>query len=200
MFARVRALIGRLFFAVLRVRVVDSEPGRHRPMVIAAPHTSLFDGLLLIGMVWVTGYNAKAMIEQRFFKGPFDRLFRAMGGVPINRTSPIGVVEAFTAYLDDPTVTVVMAPEGTRSKRDYWKTGFYRIARSADVPVTLAYVDMNTRTVGLGPTIELTGNVAADMDRIRAFYAGKRGWKAGNETEPRLRCEPTDDASLVRRR
>lgn len=199
MFARVRAAIGHALFAVLRLRVVDAEPGRQRPFVIAAPHTSLLDGVMLTGLVWITGYKAKAMIEKRFFKGPFDRIFRAWGGVPIDRAAPMGVVEEFTRFLDDPAVTVIIAPEGTRSRRECWKSGFYRIARAANVPVTLGYIDMNTRTVGLGPTFDLTGDVQADMDRIRAFYRGKVGWKPGNETPPRLRHEPNDERELQRR-
>ena len=81
-----------------------------------------------------------------------------------------------------------MTPEGTRSG-DGWKSGFYRIARATGLPVTLGYVDRTTMTTGLGPTIELTGDIPADMDVIRAFYADKAGFKPARRTEPRLREE-----------
>lgn len=81
-----------------------------------------------------------------------------------------------------------MTPEGTRSG-DGWRSGFYRIAMAADLPVTLGYVDVTTRTTGLGPTIRLTGDVAGDMDRIRAFYADKAGVHPHKRTEPRLASE-----------
>ena len=86
---------------------------------------------------------------------------------------------------------LVVTPEGTRGRASYWKSGFYRIARDTALPVTLGYVDRRTLTTGLGPTIHLTGDVAADMDRIRAFYADKSGLRPEKRTEPRLREEPT---------
>ncbi len=196
MLARVRRLVGRLILAALRMRLIDENPGARRPLVIAAPHTSYADAVMLVGMVWSTGYNVRAMVEKRFFVGPFDRFFRSIGGIPIDRKNPTGVIEEFTALLGDPSVMLVIAPEGTRSKREYWKSGFYRIARGAGVSVTLGYIDMRSRVCGLGPSIELTGDVAADMEVIRAFYAGKTGWKRGQETPPRLSSEPRDDREL----
>ena len=198
--ARARALAGRLILAGFRLRAVDEGPGAHRPLVIVAPHTSYVDAVLLLALAWSTGYNVRAMVEQRFFTGPFDRLFRSLGAIPVDRAHPIGVVEQFTALLDDPSVMLVIAPEGTRSRREAWKTGFYRIARAAGVPVTLGYLDMSRREAGLGPTIELTGDVAADMDVIRSFYAGKTGWKPALASQVRFHREPHDDRELGSRR
>ena len=80
-------------------------------------------------------------------------------------------------------------PDGTRKGHTHWKSGFYRIAREAQLPVTLGYVDRTTKTTGLGPTIDLTGDISSDMDRIRAFYADKSGVKPDHKVEPRLREE-----------
>lgn len=197
MLERARRPVGRLILRALRMKLADENPGARRPLVIAAPHTSYADAVMLVGMVWSTGYNVRAMVEKRFFVGPFNRFFRAIGGIPIDRKNPAGVIEEFTALLDDPTLMLVIAPEGTRSKRDAWKNGFYRIARGAGVSVTLGYIDMRIRTCGLGPTIELTGDVAADMDVIRAFYEGKTGWTPGLESPVRLRREPHDERELT---
>ena len=84
---------------------------------------------------------------------------------------------------------LVVTPDGTRGGNEYWKSGFYRIARATGMPVTLGYVDRTTMTTGLGPTIDLTGDVAGDMDRIRAFYADKAGLRPERRTEPRLQNE-----------
>ena len=84
---------------------------------------------------------------------------------------------------------LVVTPDGTRKGHSHWKSGFYRIAREAGMPVTLGFVDRTTMTTGLGPTIDLTGDVAADMDRIRAFYADKAGLRPEHRVEPRLREE-----------
>lgn len=83
----------------------------------------------------------------------------------------------------------MVTPDGTRGAHTHWKSGFYRIALETGMPVTLGYVDRTTMTSGLGPTLELTGEVAADMDRIRSFYADKAGFRPERRVEPRLRDE-----------
>ena len=82
-----------------------------------------------------------------------------------------------------------IAAEGTRSKADHWKSGFYRLSQQTGLPITLAFIDGPSRTVGAGPTFTPTGDLGADMDRIRAFYADKRGIHPEQRTEPRLRNE-----------
>jgi 1-acyl-sn-glycerol-3-phosphate acyltransferase len=88
----------------------------------------------------------------------------------------------------EPLVLMVPA-EGTRSYVDYWKSGFYHIARGADVPVVLSYLDFGTKVGGIGPALRLTGDIAADMDEIRAFYEGKQGLRPAKMGRIRLREE-----------
>ncbi|NIP14604.1 MAG: acyltransferase, partial [Pseudomonadales bacterium] len=76
---------------------------------------------------------------------------------------------------------------------DYWKSGFYHIARGADVPVVLSYLDVGTKVGGIGPSLELTGDIGADMDKIRAFYAGKQGFCPENVGVIRLREEDVQE-------
>ena len=115
---------------------------------------------------------------------------RANGGIPVDRSTPAGVVDALVRRIRDGDVFgLVVTPEGTRGGVAYWKSGFYRIAREAGLPVTLGYVDRTTMTTGLGPTLPLTGDVGADMDAIRAFYADKSGMRPALRVEPRLREE-----------
>ena len=87
----------------------------------------------------------------------------------------------------DETFLLGIAAEGTRSKGEYWKSGFYRIAQQTGLPITLAFLDAPSRTVGWGPTFTPSGDVGADMDRLRAFFADKRGFKPELATVPRLR-------------
>ena len=84
---------------------------------------------------------------------------------------------------------LVVTPDGTRGAHTHWKSGFHRIARATGMPVVLGYVDRTTMTTGLGPTIELTDDIGADMDRIRAYYADKAGLHPSQRVEPRLREE-----------
>ncbi len=86
-------------------------------------------------------------------------------------------------------LVLVVPAEGTRGAVDYWKSGFYRIAEQADVPIVCAFVDRSTRTGGFGPVIAPSGDVVADMDRIREFYAGKTGLKPDRFSMPRLHEE-----------
>ena len=90
----------------------------------------------------------------------------------------------------DESFVLGIAAEGTGSKGEYWKSGFYRIAQQSGLPITLAFLDAPSRTVGWGPTFSPTGNVRADMDRIRAFYADKTGLNPEGFTPPRLLDEP----------
>jgi len=85
----------------------------------------------------------------------------------------------------------VLAAEGTRDKGEYWKSGFYKIAQQTGLAITLGFVDGPSRTMGFGPTFPPTGDVAADMDLVRTFYADKRGIHPELRTEPRLREEAT---------
>ena len=90
-----------------------------------------------------------------------------------------------TAHPD----VLVLAPDGTRTRTDHWKSGFYRIAEQADLPVCLGYCDAQNKRMGFGPVIRLTGDVKADMDVIREFYADVRGVNPVKATPPRLREE-----------
>lgn len=115
---------------------------------------------------------------------------RGLGGIPVDRKNPARVVDEVVARVHAGEVFgLVVTPEGTRGAGSHWKSGFYRIALQAGMPVTLGYVDRTTMTTGLGPTLELTGDIPADMNRIRAFYADKAGVRPALRTEPRLREE-----------
>ena len=115
---------------------------------------------------------------------------RRLGGIPVDRSDPSRVVaEVVNRIRSGEVFSLVVTPDGTRSGHTHWKSGFYRIARATGMPVTLGYVDRTTMTTGLGPTLELTGDVTADMDRIRDFYADKAGLRPEHRVEPRLREE-----------
>ncbi|MGB8331982.1 MAG: acyltransferase, partial [Polyangiales bacterium] len=127
------------------------------------------------------------------FKPPFGPFFKRLGGIPIVRDRPGGVVGQMIEHFQDSDSLILMVPaEGTRSHVDYWKSGFYHIARGADVPVVLSYLDFGKKVGGIGPAVRLTGNYRADMDKIRAFYAGKQGHRPENVGVIRLREEDAD--------
>ncbi len=132
------------------------------------------------------------LIKKELFAGPLGWLLPRLGGIPLDRDNPAGVVRDLVreARSGEPFL-LILAAEGTRKKGAYWKSGFWRIARAANLPIALAFVDGPTRTAGFGPTITATADVVADMDKVREFYRDKRGIHPELRTEPRLREEET---------
>ena len=186
----IRHALAKLFWACSRYRLVREQPRvEGRRILIGAPHTSNWDFVYMLAIAWDARLRIRWLGKHQLFVGWRGPIMRALGGVAVDRANPAGVVDAVLELArTDAEFTLVVTPEGTRSGSG-WRSGFYRIARGADLPVTLGFVDSVTRTTGLGPTIRLTGDVAADMDVIRAFYADKAGVKPHLRTEPRLANE-----------
>ncbi len=185
-----RRLVARTFWAFSRWKLV-SEPAPDRPTVlIGAPHTSNWDFVFMLAISWRLDMHIRWFGKESLFRGWKGPIMRRLGGIAVDRAAPSGVVpEVLERIRSGEVFGLVVTPDGTRSGHTHWKSGFYRIAREAQLPVTLGYVDRTTMTTGLGPTIELTGDVPRDMDRIRAYYADKSGYKPENRVEPRLREE-----------
>lgn len=144
----------------------------------------------MLALAWRWKISVRWLGKSSLFKAPFGPLMRALGGIPVHRDDPAGLVEELVDQLRGGTPTyLVITPEGARSAVPYWKSGFYRIARDTGLTVTLGYVDRRTMRTGLGPTLTMTGDVTADMDQIRAFYDGKVGVNPAGGSVPRLRQE-----------
>ena len=147
-------------------------PKTRRFVCLGVPHTSNYDGLILMMMSQSIGLPLSFMIKESWVKGPLGPLMRRLGAVPIDRTSKHNVVEQMIAeFARKDEFVLVIPPEGTRKKAPYWKSGFYHIALGAKVPVVPGFCDFKRKRMGLGPAIDLTGDVHTDMDAIRAFYA-----------------------------
>ncbi len=185
-----RRLIARTFWAFSSWRMV-SEPAPDRPTVlIGAPHTSNWDFVFMLAIAWRLGMRFRWLGKKGLFTGWRGPIMRGLGGIAVDRDAPSAVVSEVLERIESGDVFgLVVTPDGTRKGHTHWKSGFYRIAREAQLPVTLGYVDRTTKTTGLGPTIDLTGDISSDMDRIRAFYADKSGAKPEHKVEPRLREE-----------
>lgn len=168
-----------------------TQPAPTRPTVIlGAPHTSNWDFVFMLALAWKLQVDMRWMGKKSLFAGWRGPIMRWLGGIPVDRANPGRVVQEVTERIASGDVFgLVITPDGTRKGHSEWKSGFYRIARTADLPVTLGFVDRSTKSAGLGPTIDLTGDVRADMDAIRAFYADKSGFIPANRVEPRIREE-----------
>jgi 1-acyl-sn-glycerol-3-phosphate acyltransferase len=188
-----RRLVARLYWACSRWTLAGDSAPDGPSVLIGAPHTSNWDFVLMLGIAWRYGIDIRWLGKKSLFNGWRGPIMRALGGIPVDRDDPSRVVtEVVERIRAGEVFGLVVTPDGTRGSNEYWKSGFYRIARETGMPVTLGFVDRTTMTTGLGPTFELTGDVAADMDRIRAFYADKAGVRPELRTEPRLRDETSE--------
>lgn len=180
----------RRLLALRGWRVAITPPPAPRCVIIVYPHTSNWD--------FVIGYLAKVAAglpvqwigKDTLFRWPVAGLLRHMGGVPVDRRRPTGLIGQLAGELErSDRMWLALAPEGTRARTDHWKSGFYRLALAAKVPVGLAFIDYRTRVVGLDTYLAMSGDEEADLARIRAFYAGKTGKHPEQAGDIRLRPE-----------
>jgi 1-acyl-sn-glycerol-3-phosphate acyltransferase len=187
----VRRLIGRTWLKAFGWHVEGELPDATKAVFVAAPHTSNWDLPFTLAIAWTLGTNISWIGKDKLFRPPFGTFMRALGGVPIVRGQKANQVDAIArAIRDQPDgVYVVIAPSGTRSKKDHWKSGFYRIAEQADVPMLLGFLDYEGKRGGLGPALAPSGDMHADMEKVRAFYADKFGKFKERMSDVRLREE-----------
>lgn len=175
----------RLVLRAARWTVTGEAPSSG--VLVGAPHTSNWDFILLLLVMGSVGVSPLVMIKRELFRGPLGWFLRKTGGVPVDRRHPVGLVRELTRrFAAGESFLLVIAPEGMRRASHGWKSGFYRIATLGKMPITLAYIDGPTRTAGFGPAVVPSGDITADMDVIRAFYADKHGLRPAWRTEPRL--------------
>jgi 1-acyl-sn-glycerol-3-phosphate acyltransferase len=157
-------------------KCIDLQRRPERAVVIAYPHTSNWDfpiGLLAMAALRL---NARWVGKDTLFSGPMGPLMRWLGGIAVNRRERTGFVGRVAGELrQGKPFMLVIAPEGTRSLTAGWKSGFYRIAHAADVPVVAAMIDYRRKEIGLIASIALSGDEAADMARIIACYQDRQG-------------------------
>jgi 1-acyl-sn-glycerol-3-phosphate acyltransferase len=187
--------LGRLYLRACGWRVAGALPACRRAVVVAAPHTSNWDLPYMLAVSYALGVKPSWLGKRELFHGPLGWLLRRLGGVPVDRGAPQGLVgEAVARFAEAEHLFLVIPPSGTRGRAEHWKSGFYHVARGAGVPIVCAYLDYRERVGGIGLVLAPSGNVHADMDRIRAFYASKQGKYPAQTTPVRLREEETDAA------
>ncbi len=183
----IKQFLARAWLALSGWALEGPVPPAVRCVVIAAPHTSNWDFVHMLALAWAHGLRPRWMGKASLFVFPFGPVMRRLGGMPIDRSRRGQLVAQCVARLEaDPGLMLVVPAEGTRALGTHWRSGFYHIARMARVPVVLGYLDYPRRRGGLDAGFVPTGDVSADMDRIRAFYADKVGRHPASFTPPRL--------------
>ena len=173
---RTRRLLAGLVNRIFGWTAVTPFPAHRRYVMIAAPHTTNWDLLFLLSCAWSCGVPVSWMGKHQVFRFPVAGFFKALGGVPVRRDRRNDLVAQMAAiFAEREEFVLVIPPEATRARTEFWKSGFYRIAIAANVPIYLGYLDYPTKTAGFGTCIQPTGDVKVDMDAIRVFYADKVG-------------------------
>ena len=178
-------VVGR---AVLRAggwRLNVRVPNEPKMVVLAAPHTSNWDFVFGLAAILALELDLHWFGKHTIFKGPWGGMFRALGGIAIDRSAAGGVVrQTAQAFADSRQLIIGLAPEGTRSRGTQWKRGFYHLAHAAQVPVVAAYIDYRQHTIGIGPTVRVTGDWDRDIAPIAAFYTAAMAKKPADFTPP----------------
>jgi 1-acyl-sn-glycerol-3-phosphate acyltransferase len=172
-------------------------PKHDKFVVVAAPHTSGWDLPFMLACSWTMDVKISWMGKRELFAPPFGWFMRFLGGIPIDRSRHHNTVSwAVEQIQTTPELVLSVPAKGTRARAEYWKSGFYHIAKGANVPIALAFLDFKEKRCGLGAFITPSDDVKADMDRIRAFYANITAKFPEQEAEPRLREEEADAVKI----
>lgn len=191
----------RLAIWLLRLRgwrLVGRAPDVPKYVIVFAPHTCNWDWLL--GMLAARGYGIRAswLGKRSIFRWPIAGFLRWLGGIPVGRDHHEGLVgQVVEAFASAESMVLGLTPEGTRTFTPHWKSGFYRMALAAGVPIVVATVDGPSHRIALGSAISPTGEVRHDMDRVRACCTGKRGIHPERAGAVRLAEEDTLEGPLL---
>ena len=186
----IRTIFRGIALALLKINGWKKEgrfPRNQNCVIIAAPHTSNWDFFYGFMLVLAAGVDTYWMGKASLFKFPFGGIMKYLGGIPVERSRTNNIVsQAVDSFNKDSKLAITIPPEGSRSAGEYWKSGFYFIALKAGVPILLGYIDYARKRAGFGPLFYPTGDIDADMEKIRHFYKNIRGRYPENETEPRI--------------
>ena len=196
---RIAKTLSRWLLRALGWRFVGGFSDAPRQVFIGWPHTSNWDGIIGLAAAAVCGVDTRVFAKQALFRPPLGWLMRGFGGIPVERDKPGGLVERAVerfaaAEAADEGFVLAIAPEGTRSRGEAWKTGFHRIAMRAQVPIAVIVIDHGRKQIGVPGTVVPCGDLAKDLAAIGTLLEGVRGKHPERETRP---TEGLADAALI---
>jgi 1-acyl-sn-glycerol-3-phosphate acyltransferase len=174
-------------------QAIQGLPKFKKYVLIGAPHTSNWDFILGMTTALAIGLRFKWLAKHTIFNNPLGPVLKFFGGIPVDRGVRSSVIEKMTEMFNNSEQLVLgITPEGTRSKTEFWKSGFYYIALSAKIPIYFAYLDYGNKKIGIGDHFFPTGDIEEDMKIIRNFYSGIKGKQPEKQGEIRLRPKAND--------
>ena len=164
-------LLGKLYLKLTGWKLEGQVPDLPKFIVVFAPHTTNWDLPNMLAVTYAMDFRASWFGKREIFHWSCGWFFKWLGGIPIERRKSTNMVTQIVSEIKSREQIVIgIAPEGTRGKAEYWKSGFYHIAHQADIPLVLGYLDYERRAGGLGPVLYPTGDIHADMQVIADFY------------------------------
>ena len=164
----IRTLIGRAVFELIGWKLEGNLPNKSKLVLVALPHSSNFDFILGLSVIWGWGLKLNYMGKHTLFKFPHGLFFRAVGGIPVDRRSPQGLIEKMTNEFNSRSpLMLAIAPEGTRNSDGTLRAGFARIAKAAAAPVLPVIVNYKTKTLSVGKLITDLSDVESIIAAVK---------------------------------
>ena len=187
-------ILARAILRAISWKMVLNIPPVSKYVIIGAPHTSNWDFVYFLLLKFAAGFNFSWIGKESLFHWPVGIVMSRLGGIPVDRSGRNNFVSQIVNLFNQrDQLIITIAPEGTRSKSEYWKTGFYYIALGAGVPIALGFIDYRTREIGIGSYFSPTGDIQSDFNCIKEFYNGKMGKNPLSQGKVRLHNEVKDD-------
>jgi 1-acyl-sn-glycerol-3-phosphate acyltransferase len=177
---RFSKFIGKSFYKMYGWEFEGNIPNVPKYVCILAPHTSIWDMIWGKMYNWANDMRPKIMVKKEFFFFPMGLLIRSWGAIPIDRKYPGGIVaQIVDEFNKNENLILCVTPEGTRAPNPNWKTGFYRIAKVANVPMYISFIDFKSKRAGFYGEFKPTENMEEDIKAIKEMYRGMEGMKKG---------------------
>jgi hypothetical protein len=163
--------VGRAALRMLGFRIANGLPPLAKFVAVAAPHTSNWDFVVSVAAMFALDVRVRWLGKHTLFRWPFRGIIRALGGYPVRRDTPDGIVDDVAALIRrEPQIILGLAPEGTRKRVSQWRSGFYRIARAADVPIVPVRLDWGRREIWIGAPMHPTADMNETISLLQANY------------------------------
>lgn len=172
-----KAVVRFIFHKICGWKTIGKFPEDLKKYVlIGAPHTHWQDFILGLAIKYSTGLKVNYIGKASLFKPPFGFIFKALGGTPIDRSKSSNKVNAIVDIFNSREQFILaLSPEGTRKKVTEWKTGFYYIAKGANVPVVMVTLDFKNKQVKISEPYYTTDNKEEDFNFFHKYYEGVVG-------------------------
>ncbi len=165
-----------ILFNIMRWKVVNTFPNLKKYVIIAAPHTSWQDFPIGILAKFAIPLKVNYIGKASLFKPPFGFIFRWLGGAPIDRSKSNNKVQAIVDIFNTKEEFILaMSPEGTRQKVDKWRTGFYYIAKGANVPIVMITLDFKYKQIKISEPYAITNDMEVDFKHFHNYFDGVEG-------------------------